>query len=149
MSTSPYEQLSGSPGCFICDNNGTNPRSLKLTLLWDAENGTVRVPIRPDQTWCGYDNVVHGGLVASVLDEAMAWVIRQQTGEWAFTADYHIRYKLAVQPDTDYVAVARATEIKRRRITAQAELSDAEGRVIATAEARFLPAVGMAEPRKA
>ena len=29
------KKLEGSPGCFVCDNNGSNPRALALELFWD------------------------------------------------------------------------------------------------------------------
>lgn len=145
--TAKFETLSGSPGCVICDNNGSNPRSLKLRILWNPEEQAVHIPCVPDESWCGYAKVVHGGLVASVLDEAMAWVVKQVTGDWAFTADYHIRYKTAVAPGRQYTAVAKVTENGRRKITVRADCLDADGTVVAQAEAAFLPAKGRAEPR--
>ena len=147
MNTEHLEQLPGSPGCVICDNNGSNPRSLSLKILWDAETKTVHIPCVPDETWCGYSRIVHGGLIASVLDEAMAWVIKQVTGDWAFTADYHLRFKKALEPGREYEAIAEVADMGRRKIIAKARFSDSEGNVAAEAEAVFLPARGRAAPR--
>ncbi len=132
-------RLPGSPGCFICDNNNSNSRALKLAIMWDEAGQSVRIPFEPDQSWCGYSNVVHGGLIASVLDEGMAWVVKQKSGAWAFTADFHLRYKKALEPFKKYVVVARAEGPAGRKITAAAEILDEEGQVTATAEAVFLP----------
>lgn len=143
------EQLPGSPGCFICDNNGSNHRALRLKLLWDEEGQEVHVPCSPDETWCGFSQVVHGGLVATVLDEAMAWAVKMAVGDWAFTAEYKIRYKKPVRPGMEYEAVASVTEKSGRIIQAQARFVDAEGRELATAKALFLPAKGKARPRTA
>lgn len=139
-------QLSGSPGCFICDNNNSNTRALGLKIMWDNDNKTVHIPFVPDPTWCGYSNVVHGGLVASVLDEAMAWAVEQVSGDWAFTVDFHLRYKKAVEPGKNYVAIASVKELGRK-ITVQAELFDADGKIVAVASAIFLPARGKAKPQ--
>ncbi|MDL2260569.1 PaaI family thioesterase, partial [Deltaproteobacteria bacterium OttesenSCG-928-K17] len=106
MTDLSLERLPGSPGCFICDNNNSNPRSLRLKLMWDDAAQKVRLDINPDATWCGYDNVVHGGLVASVMDEAMAWAIKRQSGHWAFTADFQVRYKKPVEPGRSYTVTA-------------------------------------------
>ncbi len=147
MNDTALKQLSGSPGCVMCDNNGSNPRSLALKIFWDEDSGTVRIPCEPDDTWCGYNQVVHGGIVASLLDEAMAWVVKQKSGDWAFTAEYTIRYKRAVTPKTRYWAVAEVEELNRRKITAQARLLDPDGHVVAQASAVFLPVNGRAAPR--
>lgn len=147
MSESGLERLPGSPGCFICDNNNSNPRALRLKLMWDAGSQTVLVDLQPDETWCGYAQVVHGGLIASVLDEAMAWAVKRQMGEWAFTADFQVRYKKPVAPGRDYHVKARVSEPEGRLINATAELVDGEGRITAQAKAVFLPSAGQARPR--
>jgi len=141
------ERLPGSPGCFICDNDHSNPRALRLKIMWDEEEEAVKIPFTPDATWCGYQSVVHGGLIAAVMDEAMAWVIKKKSGEWAFTADYHLRYKKPVEPGLDYLVTARAEDLGGRKITAKAQVLDPDGRVTALAEAVFLPSAGMARPR--
>ena len=147
MSASVLTKLPGSPGCFICDNNDSNGRSLKLQLLWDDRTKTVCIPCEPDATWCGFDNVVHGGLIATVLDEAMAWAIKASTGEWSFTAEYRIRYKKPVVPGKAYMATANVTDSSRHKIDVQAQFLDAEGAVLAEATGTFLPAKGQARTR--
>ena len=142
-------RLEGSPGCFICDNNGSNPRALALKLYWDENLQEVKIPFEPDQTWCGFDNVVHGGLAASVMDEGMAWVVKVVLGDWAFTADYRIRYKKPVLPGQKYMVTAKVNENKGRTIIAEAKLLDADNKVVAQAEATFLPAKGQARIRTA
>lgn len=138
--------LPGSPGCFICDNNNSNARALKLPISWDESSQSVRIAFEPDQTWCGYESVVHGGLIAAVLDEAMAWAVKQKSGAWAFTADFHLRYKKALAPFKKYVAVGRTAEAAGRTIEAAAEILDEDGRVAAKASAVFLPS-RQANPR--
>lgn len=141
------QQLPGSPGCVICDNNGSNPRSLGLRILWNEQDKTVRIPCTPDETWCGYSSIVHGGIVASVLDEAMAWAVKQVSGDWAFTADCNLRFKKAVQPGRAYLAVASVQSVASRKITAEAKFLDPDGAVAVLASAVFLPSKGRALPR--
>lgn len=140
-------QLPGSPGCVICDNNGSNPRSLGLRILWDEHDKTILIPCAPDETWCGYSSIVHGGIIASVLDEAMAWAVKQVSGDWAFTADCSLRFKKAVQPGREYLAVASVENVAARKITAGARFLDADGSVAVQASAVFLPSKGRALPR--
>lgn len=147
MSELNLERLPGSPGCFICDNNNSNPRALHLQLMWDDSSQTVLVDLKPDETWCGYAHVVHGGLIASILDEAMAWAVKRQKGEWAFTADFQVRYKKPVEPGRDYQAKARVSQPEGKLIFATAELIDVKGEITAQAKAVFLPSGGQARPR--
>lgn len=147
MNNSQLERLPGSPGCFICDNNDSNPRALRLKLMWEEQSQTVTIDLTPDDTWCGYSNIVHGGLIASVLDEAMAWAIKRKTGEWAFTADFQVRYKKPVEPGCSYQVKARVDEAGGRLINAKAELVDHNGKLTAQAKAVFLPSSGKANPR--
>ena len=147
MNIAEMRQLPGSPGCVICDNNDSNPRSLKLKIYWNAEDRTVHIPCVPDESWCGYSSIVHGGIIASVLDEAMAWVVKEVTGDWAFTADYTIRFKAALVPDRRYEAVASVEDAGSRKINVLARLQDEDGKVAAQAKAVFIPVRGRAAPR--
>lgn len=143
----PLQQLPGSPGCVICDNNGSNPRALKLKLYWNEESKRVHIPCAPDESWCGYSSVVHGGVIASVLDEAMAWAVKQITGDWAFTAECTLRFKRPVAPGTGYSVIAGVDEVGKRKILAHADFLDPQGNTAARASAVFLPSKGKALPR--
>lgn len=146
--TAILERLPGSPGCFICDNNGTNPRSLKLKVMWNANEGRVEIPFTPDQTWCGYSDVVHGGLVAAVLDEGMAWVVKKKMGGWAFTADFQLRYKKPLVPGREYLVVAEVEDHGGRKINTRARVMDQDGQVTAQATAIFLSTTDRPRPRQ-
>ncbi|MDR3231422.1 MAG: PaaI family thioesterase [Synergistaceae bacterium] len=132
------EKLPGSPGCFVCDNDGTNPRSLHLHLMWDEENGEVCVPFEPDETWCGYSGVVHGGILASIFDDAMGWAIRRSCGEWVVTADFHICYRKPVTIGRAYTVRGRVEHRGGRKTKTGAYLTDAKGVVFAEADALFV-----------
>ncbi|GHU31752.1 hypothetical protein AGMMS50256_20720 [Betaproteobacteria bacterium] len=148
MTEEILERLPGSPGCFICDSNESNPRALRLKIMWDDQAQVVKIPFCPDHGWCGYSDIVHGGLVAAVLDEAMAWAVKRQSGQWAFTADFHLRYKKPVEPGRNYTVIAEVGDLGGRKITAQARVLDQNERPVALAEAVFLPS-DSARPRSA
>jgi uncharacterized protein (TIGR00369 family) len=135
-------RLPGSPGCVVCDNNGSNSRSLAVTVYWDEATGTVHIPCRPDNSWCGYENVVHGGVIASVLDEAMSWAVKMHLGDWGFTADFNVRYKKTVNPGKPYRATATVVKQEDRMIRVESDFKDEEGVVYAHGKAIFLPGRG-------
>ncbi len=136
------ERLPGSPGCFVCDNDGSNPRSLRLNLMWDEEKQEVHILFKPDETWCGYSGVVHGGILASVFDDAMAWAVRQISGEWGVTADFHIRYRRPVTAGGEYTVKGRVESKKGRKAKTTAQILDTEGNVLAEADALFVGGAG-------
>ena len=53
--------------CFICGRE--NPVGLKMTFEEDREAGQVRSSLIVPDCFQGYPGVVHGGIVAAVLDE--------------------------------------------------------------------------------
>ena len=55
--------------CFGCGDN--NPIGLRLRFAY-AGNG-VEASFTPSAEHQGFHDVVHGGIISTVLDEAMAW----------------------------------------------------------------------------
>jgi hypothetical protein len=62
-----------------------------LTLLSDGR--CVEVPVQFRDEHCGFTGVVHGGLLSTVLDEVMAWVIGVNTRSFAFAAELNVRFE--------------------------------------------------------
>jgi uncharacterized protein (TIGR00369 family) len=106
--------------------------------MWDEEKKEVHILFRPDKTWCSFDGVVHGGIVASVSDEAMGWAVRKSVGASNVTADFHIRYRRPVLVGGEYTAKARAEETHGRKTRASAQIVNAKGDVFAEADALFI-----------
>lgn len=139
MKTNQFEKLPGSSGCILCDSSGVNPRSFALNLFWNASEKSLHIPCLPEDSWCGYTNVVHGGVIASLLDEAMAWAVKQTSGEWAFTADFHVRYKAPMYSGQLYEAIGNVVSLGRKITTSAFILHRDSGKKISEAEAIFLP----------
>ena len=67
----PLLQLPHTAGCLVCGRD--NPHGLRLDLHVDPETGIVRIEFAPRREHIGFEGVVHGGVLATVLDEAMVW----------------------------------------------------------------------------
>lgn len=74
--------------CFVCGHE--NPMGLALRFF--VEDGTVRGRWKPRPEHCGLDNVLHGGVIASGLDECMAWAATRFFGRICVTGELRIRY---------------------------------------------------------
>ncbi|MCF7936567.1 MAG: PaaI family thioesterase [Synergistales bacterium] len=126
------------PGCFVCGLPEENPRALQVPIEWDAEGQRTYLPFTPDRTWCGFEDVVHGGILTAICDDAMAWALREQTGQWAATGSINVRYRAPVKTDAEYRAVGRVERIDERKAKTAAEITDLEGTVFVEATAIFV-----------
>ena len=64
-------ELPHTRGCMVCGRG--NPLGLGLSLFVDPASGVVRVNYTPAGPHIGFEGVVHGGVLATVIDEAMVW----------------------------------------------------------------------------
>lgn len=133
-----FEKLEGSRGCFVCDKTGTNNRSLGVTLFWDEEEKRTFIPFKPDPSWCGYEGIVHGGIITALCDDVMAWSARQASGEWAVTASISIRFLRPVESGKNYTASGNAKSVEGRKIHTEARVINEGGKVCADAKAVFV-----------
>lgn len=138
------EKLPRSKGCFVCGKPEENPRSLGVDIFWDDDGEKTAIKIRPDGTWCGYEGIVHGGVIASVFDDAMAWAVRQTIGGWAVTGEMSVRYMRPVKADQEYTVEGRVDKQSGRRITTVAQMTDGTGKKVAEAKALFIRVPGSA-----
>lgn len=121
------------PGCLLCGDR--NPRSLRLRFEAWGE-GQVRSTFRGDETLQGYQGVLHGGVIAALLDSAMTHCLFHQDVQ-AVTADLRVRY-LALVPCGEHLDIrARILSSGRRLYRLRAELL-CSGRPLAWAEAKFV-----------
>jgi len=79
-----------SPGCFACGPD--HPSGLRLTFAIDPATGTVQAQTVLAETFAGADGIAHGGIVATLLDEAMVYASRSAT-PLAATASLSVRYR--------------------------------------------------------
>lgn len=116
--------------CFACGKK--NPHGLKLEFSDDGDRVTTSIAF--DKRYQGYSNVVHGGLVSTVLDETMVTLINRM-GRLAVTGELRVRFLKPV-PVGEPISFSAALEERRGRIfrvSARAELPD--GETVARAEA--------------
>jgi uncharacterized protein (TIGR00369 family) len=79
--------------CFVCGDR--NPIGLHLKFKLDRENHRASSSVKFTPEHQGWDGVVHGGLLASVLDDVMAYAI-MTTDNLAITTKMTTKYRQAV-----------------------------------------------------
>lgn len=127
------ERRRASSGCFGCGD--LNSKGLKLAF--HLEDGVAVAEFDPDPDYCGYPGLMHGGLVATILDEAMGWATYGQ-GVWTVTARMQVRFRQPVPLTRRLRVAARVTRQRLRLVEASAELRDDRGTLLAEGEGAFL-----------
>ncbi len=132
--TDPLAAVRADHGCFGCGDRNPFGLHLKFTTTPDG----VRARIVPLVEHQGFENVIHGGIISTVLDEAMAWATAA-AGAWAVTGEMCIRFRAPLRVGQATTVSASIESQRARLISATATLArDADGATIATASASFL-----------
>ncbi|HIE39508.1 MAG TPA: PaaI family thioesterase [Anaerolineales bacterium] len=91
--------------CFVCGRQ--NPVGLKMDFYEDPEAGQVRAEFVVPEDYQGYPGVVHGGIVAAILDEVAgrAVLIGGSEENLMVTLRLTIRYRRPTPTGTPLTAV--------------------------------------------
>ncbi|MBN1504701.1 MAG: PaaI family thioesterase [Candidatus Eisenbacteria bacterium] len=119
--------------CILCGKR--NPRSLRLSFT-PTEKGAVTARLGPHPELQGYDGLLHGGVIAALLDGAMTHCLFHH-GVEAVTGDLHVRFVRAVPCDVPVELTARTLSARPPLYRVRAELI-ADKRIMAWAEATFM-----------
>lgn len=127
-------QVRADHGCFGC--GAANPQGLHLTFTTTGDG--VTAAFTPQDVHQGYEHVVHGGIISTLLDEAMAWAVAA-LGVWAVTGEMQVRFRRSLLVGEPVTLHGSVTDIRSRAISASGQIvRDADSQVIATATAMFV-----------
>ncbi len=119
--------------CFACGKD--NPIGLKLQFT-PTPNG-VRAEFSPTKEYEGFQDIIHGGIVATILDEAIAWACRAYTAD-AVTGEMTVRYKEPLRTGEPVTVYGIIEKHRGKLFLGSAYIQDKNGTVIATATAKMV-----------
>jgi uncharacterized protein (TIGR00369 family) len=128
------DRFNDNQRCFVCGKN--NQDGLRLEFRTDGERGEAEAEIAFPERFQGWEHIVHGGLLAAVLDEAMikaAWTrgLRSVTGEIT------VRYVKPVRVGEHYRLIGRVTGSRGKIVLAEGELVGRDGEAAARATGKL------------
>ena len=83
---------------------------------------------------------MHGGLIATVLDEIMVWACAVATRKFAYCAELSVRFLSPVHPSEEVVAVGELVVNRKGKIfEPRGVLRDKSGKLLAEATGKYLP----------
>ncbi|MGB2669634.1 MAG: PaaI family thioesterase [Candidatus Acidiferrum sp.] len=121
--------------CFGC--GGANDSGMKLTFVQDNVNRRIVGRFTLGERYQGGGGMGHGGIIATLLDEAMGKVCRFREVR-AVTAELTIQYLKPVKVDEEIVVEGFETETKGRNLFLAAEIRNNAGDVLAKGTGRFV-----------
>jgi len=128
MSTSP------DSWCFACGEE--NP--IGLNLSFSETEGGVKAEFLPSREHQGYDGIIHGGIIATLLDESMVTLLNMQ-GIRAVTGRLNIRFKNPLKVGERVVVRAFFKDKRTSYFTLESEILNKETRdYVAVGKGLFL-----------
>jgi uncharacterized protein (TIGR00369 family) len=121
--------------CFACGKN--NPDGMRLRFAYDENRKRYVSRFRLDKRYTGPPGHCHGGIIATILDEAMGKVnkLRQVV---ALTSEITVNYLKPVPLNKPLRVESREVSVKGRRHINMAEILNQKGEVLARGRGMFI-----------
>ena len=127
------EKVFQSRYCFVCGRD--NPTGLNLPFVYDGK--TVTAEFLPTADHCGFDGIVHAGILFALADEAMMHLIHARAIK-AITAEVAIRFKRHAPIDELLTVRTGPLKIGAHMAECSATVADKGGSTICAASGKFL-----------
>lgn len=119
-------------GCFVCGQK--NSSGLKAVFSCNKELRQSFCRLTIGDQFQGWPDVVHGGVIASLLDEACIYA-GQTLAETLVTAELSVRYRKPVSVGQEVTIRGEVVERRRKVLRVKARL-EADGVLCAEADAK-------------
>ncbi|WP_432822218.1 PaaI family thioesterase [Trichloromonas sp.] len=126
-------EVSADDRCFVCGPD--NAAGLRARFEIDRDRNRASCTIRIADTHQGWKGIVHGGIIAALVDEAGIYACRS-TGEHFVTAELNVKYKAPVPVGEDLVVSAEVVG-SRRRIYSVVGRIELAGKVLVESQAKI------------
>ena len=113
------KQLSDNQRCFACGKN--NPIGLRVDFTVDSVQRSISAKFTPSDLHQGFEGIVHGGILSTLLDEAMA-NLAFSLGSPAVTAELTVKLKTRAVPGEELLVTGWLTQESSRLILAAAKI---------------------------
>ena len=133
----PNNKLPNSRGCFVCGREN----SIGLKLQFEKDGDGVSARLTPGRDYQGFGGVLHGGIIAALLDDAM-WYAIFAAADCAptMTAGLDVRYKKAAPVEAEVKVYAEVEEARGKLFAVRGVLTGPDGEVLAEGKGKFLKA---------
>ena len=122
--------------CFGCCPD--NHHGLKLDFWLDEENKDIVAKWNPMDYYQGYQNVLHGGVQATILDEIASWAIYVLLETGGVTSKMEIKYVKPVYVNKGVLTIKARVDSQEKRLTnIKTELYNSDNELCAEAMVQY------------
>ena len=121
--------------CYACGKNNT--KGLQLEFSFDKQDQCIETTFVPSDDYQGWQGVVHGGIIATLMDECMA-KLAQFMGYRVVTASLNMRFKDVAKTNEPLSVRGEITKLSKKLIYSKAAVKGEDGKVIAEAQAKLM-----------
>ena len=120
--------------CFAC--SPINPSGLQMKFYTNEQSVFTWITV-PDHL-CGWNNLVHGGILSTILDEVMSWTAMYLLKHITMTRSMAVEFLKPVSVGHRLKAEGSVKELKRKRnVLMEGSIYDADGDRCAKSTAAF------------
>jgi len=117
--------------CFACGQE--NPNGLKLRFRKEGE--TVKTEFTPGECHQGWPGIVHGGIIETLLDEAMCYAPFLFHGMYCVTAKIEVRIRQPVPAGQRLLISSNVVRKTRKLVETEANIILEDGSPVAEGKA--------------
>lgn len=129
-----HQPLPRSRSCFVCGAENGRGFRLKFYLNEAGVQSHVIVP----EDMAGYDGMAHGGIVATLLDEAMGWAANCHLKSATTTGELSIRYRRATPVGEELLLEGAVVRSRGPLCFTEGRLTDGAGVLMASGKGKFM-----------
>ena len=120
--------------CFACGTN--NPIGLKLDFY--RQGSSICSDVILSRNHVGWQNMAHGGIISTLLDEVMSWTVIYFKKAFSVTRQIQVRYLRPVPVEVPVTVKGTITsDSKAQSCQAEAILLDSKGKILAKGKGEF------------
>ncbi len=127
-------KVSDDNRCFVCGID--NDRGLQFDFGFNKETKEAESQLIFSDYHQGWKGIVHGGLLATVLDEIQIKAASFNKYR-CVTAELNIKYKKPVKTESLYYLRSKILKVTKKIIYTEASLEDKNSKTLATATAKL------------
>ncbi len=129
--------------CFGCGQENEN--GLRLELSFDDDTKTAYGEFTATELFEGPPNIIHAGIVASILDETMI-TVNKYMDSMAITSELTIRYLQPAFIQENLYIRGWYVKKSKRVIENRAEIENEMGKIVARAKGKYIELDELPQP---
>ena len=130
-------ELPHTQGCLVC--GPANKNGFKLNLFIDPAAGIVHVDFSPRPEHIGFEGVAHGGMLATVFDEAMVWAATWNLKRFCYCGEMSVRFRRPARVGETLHLEARVELSRPKIVQTAATLRTPDHGIVAAASGKYVP----------